>query len=194
MEDLNQFGGYLSEKIGKTVHKVIFQTPSDAESGKMVEICQRYFNPKDSKMRVHGHEFPVNVKDWVRQRGNKFIQYKDWNTVTNYSQFVAKSIDKSEKVLDGAGKIDFYEIKTYLKPNGDKLLSKELGVNKVAEVVEGATKGAKMDVGIILVVAVAMAALMGGALLGYLGFPAIMGQHLVANPQPVVKLVMLLVH
>lgn len=178
---MSQLAYKFQDKFGKTVHKIIFVSPSD-EEGKYIEICQRYFSPKKTEIVVDKHAFPVSVRDWSRQSGNRLIQYKDWETCLNYEPYLVKSIEKREKIDADVGKIEFFATKIYQKPNGKRLSSLELGSNKVAQVAAAVVQGAQMNAGLILIIAIGLAGLMGGALLGYFGLPALTGQHLVANP------------
>lgn len=171
----------ISDKLGKVVHKIIFVSPIIGTS-KFIEICQRYYNPKDAQLQVGKRAFPVSPEDWVRQSGNRFIQYKDWQTCQNYVPYIQQQIVKQEKPDKEAGKIEFYVSKQYVTPKGKVLSTLELGANQLGKLAHGVLAGSDIPMNLIIVIVILAAGLMGGMLAGYFGLPPLTGQHLVPNP------------
>lgn len=143
-----------------TVHKVIFVKPLG--NGQFVEVCQRYFNPSESSIKFgKKREFPVSPADWVRQRGNRFLQYKDWDFIRQYG---------------------FYDVVNVVKPNGKVMQAVELMSAKGAEVARAVAQGGQLQAGLVLCVLCIAVGVFAGLLFGYFGLPVVTGQHLVSNP------------
>lgn len=181
----NQISAYFNDKLGKQVHKVIFLLPATEKGDKFFEVCQRYYSPKQKTLKVDKeHEFMIDPSAWVRQSKNRLIQYKDWNDCLDYGVYKAqeKLMQFGNNKLPVDSQYQFFQDNIIKKPDGKVLTSREVAVNKVEKVVAAVTLGGQLQPGMIMLIVVAVAGVMGGILLGYFGLPALTGQHLVANP------------
>lgn len=162
---MSQISGYFRDKLKLTVHKVIFVKPIG--NGKYLEVCQRYFSPKKNDIKIgKSRVYPVDPAAWVRQSGNRFLQYKDYDVLREYN---------------------FYDSLNIVKPNGKVMQAVELAAAQAAAVAKAVLQGGQLQAGVVLLVLAAVAGLMGGMMLGYFGLPMATGQHLVSNAVQVVQ-------
>jgi hypothetical protein len=87
---LNQFSGWINEKLGKATRKVILLRPLDDELDKFVVAGQYYYSAGQKILSIKKHKFVLNPKDWLYQRGQTFVQFQEYGKAKRIFGFYNK--------------------------------------------------------------------------------------------------------
>jgi hypothetical protein len=158
---MSQSAFKLRKIFGQPCYKIIFGLTD--RDGKFQKVCERYVKLSQTEVKVNkDHVYPIVLEDWSQQAGNVKVQYRHY--------------DDAYKIFS------LNPVKEWKRNEVENVSAKQFAKDKVAQIAQGVLSGAQLNAGIVLLIITLVAGIMGGALLGYFGFPALTGQHLVSNP------------
>jgi hypothetical protein len=153
---LNQFSGWINEKLGKATRKVILLRPLDDELDKFVVAGQYYYSAGQKILSIKKHKFVLNPKDWLYQRGQTFVQFQEYG--------------KAKRIFGFYNKEEMHSAPNII------YTSEELDANRAAETAKAAAAGGQLSAGLIMLILALGGGIAIGAVIVMVAYPQIFPQ------------------